>query len=987
MPLLLDDTMNVEEAMDVMGASMALDDVDLFGDPVIENPLSLPPPPAPSKPLQQRLDELRARGCCQQIAWSKQGTIASVSKDGQSIELRFLRCHPENGSWELSEPSPCSALPQAVVGGPVTHLLWNAQSSPELAVFDAVGRVSILSFSINLNRTYPIRKWDVDSVDDLHAVVGAYWLPLVLQSRQASARDFNLMYGPAIWTQTEYKYESLPVPAFGPFHPNPAKSSLLCVTNNGLLKLFFSQSNNKVEETTLELESVTSSDDLITHASLCSDKNTLLIALATASKQLKVIRTNIRWGKPDASEKQVPPGSVHLSPTLEDRHIATTSWLQHGPSESPLDQQMSQLSHIEVLPSCLEGLPTPGQTWAPAVVLTVRSYIPPDSSAYGHEVQSIIDRWEILNEQTQQVHDAFEQLGLKNGSGASPPAMCRLHKLPSIVIPKIILSIHTMQFGKVICFAFSDGTIQYRDRLTMDEIYNEHDVSRIISPHQVGFQFGDETPCLQVAFSPTNCSFIQICEDNKVKWNSMRYQLEDPNDTVQGGQYAAVLAALSVATSSAASNQTNYDDILATARPFTKKRDFTYAWTRELVNMLKIAVDYSEDSHHDQLVRNTQLQMCLSILNHLGFKGDFQPRSFGGKFAMLALNVRNIVVLITVASNSAMSLKERLSPLDEPEVVDALAGCAKWALDLLAWLTDCLFSLLDDPKFMSILSDPKHFSELASHLQAENDVSLHLILCSSTRGLLSAVCRRLLHLDALSSKAITYYENKAAQQTASDPAGAAARQPSALYQAYQKMQRFTSSSLVKVLEFDKLIGALGADIRGAYQSSLSVLATKNQPQPPQAPTQQQGAATNDPAVKKAQAQIELDMLLAANPPPAFREVLHRFFTEHLRAFRDQTDPAKLYFADFSLLEVEDDRTSLGVKKSRGRYIDVFKRVELVVPDPTNEAARQWRRCARCASVMEDLMAQRPGFTFVLAQQRKCSCGGNWGLLLKGTKVS
>ncbi len=64
MPLLLDGTMSVNGAMDVMGASMALDDVDLFGDPVIENPLDLPSRPAPSKQLQQRLDELRSRGCC-----------------------------------------------------------------------------------------------------------------------------------------------------------------------------------------------------------------------------------------------------------------------------------------------------------------------------------------------------------------------------------------------------------------------------------------------------------------------------------------------------------------------------------------------------------------------------------------------------------------------------------------------------------------------------------------------------------------------------------------------------------------------------------------------------------------------------------------------------------------------------------------------------------------------------------------------------------
>lgn len=86
----------------------------------------------------------------------------------------------------------------------------------------------------------------------------------------------------------------------------------------------------------------------------------------------------------------------------------------------------------------------------------------------------------------------------------------------------------------------------------------------------------------------------------------------------------------------------------------------------EIVRMLKINVDYSEEAHHDQLVRNVHMQLCLSIMNHLGFKGEFQPRSFGGKFAMLALNVRNIVILITIASNTPLNLKEKLSPLDEP---------------------------------------------------------------------------------------------------------------------------------------------------------------------------------------------------------------------------------------------------------------------------------------------------------------------------------
>src|SRR5689334_3453143 len=111
--LLLDGQLAVDADMSGMDATMGLDEVDLFGDPVITRP-------PPSKHLQQRLDEMRSRGCCQAIAWSRQGTIASVSKDGSSIDLRFLSCHPDNGSWDLSAPTTC---PIPSLGGiPISHL-------------------------------------------------------------------------------------------------------------------------------------------------------------------------------------------------------------------------------------------------------------------------------------------------------------------------------------------------------------------------------------------------------------------------------------------------------------------------------------------------------------------------------------------------------------------------------------------------------------------------------------------------------------------------------------------------------------------------------------------------------------------------------------------------------------------------------------------------------------------------------------------------
>ena len=98
-------------------------------------------------------------------------------------------------------------------------------------------------------------------------------------------------------------------------------------------------------------------------------------------------------------------------------------------------------------------------------------------------------------------------------------------------------------------------------------------------------------------------------------------------------------------------------------------------------------------------------------------------------------------------------------------MVDALSGCARWSLDLLSWLSSCLFSLMAEPKFMKLLV-PSRFGEMTRYLQERNDVSLHLLLCSSTRGFLSAVCRRLLHLDALSSRALEFYERRVAMQMA-----------------------------------------------------------------------------------------------------------------------------------------------------------------------------------------------------------------------------
>ncbi|KAK9439087.1 RNA polymerase II Mediator complex subunit Sin4 [Metarhizium brunneum] len=947
MPLILDNSMQVD-----------LDNVDdLFGDDV---PLSIPVRPQ-GKQLQQRLDELRNRGACQAVAWSKSGTIASLAPDGLTLELRFLRCHPDTGAWELSEPTTCD-LVKGTPAIPLVHLEWGTTNTPDLAVIDAAGRVALVSFAISLNHPFITRKWETDTIDDLHGIAGCYWLPVAPTNQQ---KPFNIMYGPANKSGNGYQYESSFVHAIGPNHPHSAKSALFCVSSGGMLKMYWSQNNGRMEETTMELESVNTSDELVTHAAFASDKKHLLAAVATSSRQLKLLKIEIQWGGPgSSSEKITMPQNARLNPALVETHIASASWLYAGPNETNYDASMAELSFLHVLPAVMDNT---GSSTVPPLIMTVRSRNVGDGSF--QSAQSVLDRWEAI-ESKQSLDSAFEQLGNRRNSVSSDlPNTIKLKKLESIVINKVVIGIQDIQYRKVLLLTMSDGSIEYRDRFTFEEIYANEDLTKVMTLRQVGWTFSDSGPCHQVAFSPTCCSMIQIGDDAKVRWNKLEYPLGDIGSSPQDPHYPATIAALSIAAASCLWHQSNCDDLLAVVQSLATRKRFLPDWISEIIRILKIQVDYSEETHHDSLMRNSPLQSCLSIMSSIGFRGETRRRSFQSKFAIISLNMRNVVILITLASNTPMNIREKMSPLDEHEVVEALAGCAKWSVDLLCWLVDCLFELMNDDNFIQRLN-PQRFGELNQYLHDRNDVSLHLLLSSSSRSFVSAVCRRISLLENISNKAIEFYK----RQASGDQQGGAKPPNPQLQQAYQKMQQVTSTSLIKVTEFEKLLNILASDIRQTYAQCIPGMA-RNRPNPPQ-------GKQMDIAIKNTQAHFEMAMLLSGSLGSYFLPVLSKLFAKDLPAFRKLTDPAKLFFADFELLGVQDDRSSLAARKAKGVHVDIFKRTELRSGCGTS----RWRRCTRCTAVMEDVFGSRPGFTFVLAQQRKCSCSGYWALLPKGKLV-
>lgn len=54
----------------------------------------------------------------------------------------------------------------------------------------------------------------------------------------------------------------------------------------------------------------------------------------------------------------------------------------------------------------------------------------------------------------------------------------------------------SMNNGKVLFFAYSDGSVEYRDRVDMSETFNDGNLERVWHLSQVGFTYPEDEPCM-----------------------------------------------------------------------------------------------------------------------------------------------------------------------------------------------------------------------------------------------------------------------------------------------------------------------------------------------------------------------------------------------------------------------------------------------------------------------------------------------------------
>ncbi|CDM30391.1 Mediator of RNA polymerase II transcription subunit 16 [Penicillium roqueforti FM164] len=750
MPLIMEDGIDVD---------------DLFGEP---NSLELGLPTAsPIKGLAQCLDEMRLSGCCQKIAWSRMGCIASISPDGIRVIIRYLQCRPSDGKWVLGEESSLAPVLEAHNGTQLAHLSWNETGS-ELAVVDCSGRVSIYSISIALNSITGLRQASFDSGDDGSQVVGMMWLNsqrYVHAFHQAAKVNGRWAYSP---------FRRRPV---GPFHP-ANKGALICVTRAGQIKLIYQNPDSKWAELPAELKNTGYSDRLLTHASM------------TATQ------VHISWNPPQWEPAQGKlPGQfpiptfrlIHCKVDMPNNILNVNRGPDHHDQSLPFLNSVYSLTRLEIMPGQFDSLA--GSTANPWILAVLSK---PLHAMHDYPDQqgppSVIVRWH-LESAPQILHPKFDEVTSKKSNAQAKPKM-ELRRLENVYCDKYIVSVDLVEHGTVLAVSHDDSSITCYDTRTMAVLNGLDDSSAVTCLAQAGFQYPLETSGLHIAFSPNACVAVTLDSDGHMQLRAMEHSFGSTEGLYDENNLSAAIAALTLAFSRGCGVDYNTDDILMVALGQLSLEAQT-TFISEVYRALPVNCNFTAEQ--DKLMSHPYIPRCLSLQAGLGFKGRLKRRNLSSAVPWASLQLRHASVLFAYFFQYN---KGGQTESHDPDVLRMVLGNTKWTLDFSHFLLSEIFDMADE--FEDVFDDSEAFTQ---KLKNSSSLPLLILLSSMSRAFLRFICRGLRGVHAGFASA--------------NPASLLG--DSRIY--YTEICQTLESSPVRIDVYEKFLAGVDSAVKHAYQGA------------------------------------------------------------------------------------------------------------------------------------------------------------------------
>lgn len=918
MPMIMDDGLNVD---------------DLFGESgSLELGLPSTTANASSKGLAQRLDEMRLLGCCQKIAWSKQGCIAYISQDTLRVNLRHLECRPSDGKWVLSDDTPLHPVAETHGGQPLVHLNWNEIGS-ELAVVDSSGRVSIYNIAISLNSLAGQRQAGFDPVDDGAQIVGMMWLNI-----QRSVHAFNV----AAMVQGRRAYSPFRRRPIGPFHP-AGKAALLCVTRSGIIRLLYQNPDNKWAEISAELKNASYSDRLLTHAALVATQNGVLIATHSACQKIYFYRVQINWTPPqwDPSQLKQAPNQFP-TPSFRFMHAKVEAPCIFPSANRNRDENTHDLASSTNPSYCLTRLDivlpahdnSAGLTTNPWIIAVFS--IPPHATPDPSQPQSpcsVVVRWQL--ESTPQVlHPKFDEvMSKKNNVQIKPKSTLR--RLDDMYCDKYVVMIEQTEHGNVLAIVYDDSSVAFYDPKTTAVLNGADDTNTLTSLAQAGFHYPpDSAAGLHISFSPSGCNAVTLDGEGQAQLRVMEHSYGAENGLYDENKSSAAIASLTLAFCRGCGSEFNTDDILLILKRQLSS-DALISFLNEVYRALGVNCNYTQEN--DKLMSHQYLPKCLSIQAALGFIDKYKSRNFASNVPWTILQLRHASVLYALFLQCLKGGVQTEPP--DPDAIRIILGNTKWALDLLHYILNDLLDLADELE--GVLSDPEAF---AQKLKSINSLPLIILLSSMSRAFLRFICRGLRGIHA---------------------GYASAPLPGDAGVYYAEIYQTLDTSPVRIDVYEKLLAGVDSTVRHVYHGA--------------------GFGDNErPGPEK-------ELLVNGRIPPVLVTAVSTIIRQTVPALKPEIDRMAIYMGDYSWLGLGSDRRAELYRRTRD--VDIIKKIPFrsTTPSAGSDEAQNGkhspsqvrRRCVRCCEIMCGAYPLRPLLSsrmmYKLGYVRYCICGGGWTL--------
>jgi mediator of RNA polymerase II transcription subunit 16 len=695
------------------------------------------------------------------------------------------------------------------------------------------------------------------------------------------------------------------------------------------------------QSTSIVIDAVRSSDQLISHAAIGEEGADLLVTTFDHSSRMRLYRVSIEW---NATQHSRQAGMVFtlVAPTMEVHHLTAShhTRAQHAHS--------ARLTHLEVIPAVPEAAQTtPTSTMILAIFAqtSVSSDANPSQNAY-----SVIARWRVES-LLPTLHDSFRKLNHnRTDSTTVLNTITALRRQPDIITNKPILSFSTQMFDSILAFASSDGSIDTRDRVTMDQLgpFGE-DPSTASSLPQAGFDHLPSSQSLHVAISADGSGIVSVPAHSASSTSS--HISARPMTFTHGWEQATSTSLIDTtpyiecATACLARqyaflcyNSMSNDEVLSllpSPIPPTL-RSTLIALIFKMVNRSPDISTHENTRQQMTVLKEPVVPRVLSAQLSLGTDPVTGRRDFSGQYAYIFLNLRHIgTALAHTISQKDLS---RISP----EAVHSLRPLVRWSIDLIISIVDTLVEL---KRNHPSTSSTTYTHSWTTHISRTSSPHLHLLLASFSRALLrfqvAWIGKYLQLINHILPRLSTLQQRT---------------ELSALQELGMKGLPFRLSL------FEALLADVDVSVRGVYSGG-----------------------TID---GERRGEIEVGLITGGGEVPVELEsVVERIMRESLAKVTDAegTDLVKLYFWETAWLGVEgglnagvsDGRAKKGQASERQvignkKRWDVIRKVEI---SPGAEV----RNCRRCGSVMEDLTPEkvRSCPAWLGHAQKHCVCMNYW----------